>query len=200
MAGIFITHQLASEVDDALLNNPTLTQLERAKLESDVESKVLSADSMDILRRSLQRKKKTLSSILGGTKLAFVHNEKNGYPPQANLSPLLVKRRKLLAAKQEQREYNKMVFGTETNPRQCDNESVHEQYNALRHQASILMNMVAAIVATFGMGYYCGGFFSDQYAVRMTYGVVAATIIMVVELILFIIRTYQMDNEHKKKW
>ena len=68
----------------------------------------------------------------------------------------LQKRREYLKLRQEAREYNKMVFGTEQDPRVQEIMNAGNHYASARNQLAISANMVMSVLASFAIAYYAG--------------------------------------------
>lgn len=69
-----------------------------------------------------------------------------------------------------------------------------EQFNSARNQASIALNMIVAIFSSFGICYYIGTQMGKDKARCMIYGVIGATLMMILEMVLFITRALRVES------
>lgn len=144
---------------------------DKARLEADVEQQELSLGSLQALAGYLSAHEQggmTLHQYLkgtsGGSRLIFPASCK---PPPAP-SDALVKRREYLKLRQEAREYNKMVYGTETDPRVAEIMNAGNHYASARNQLAISANMVMSVLASFAISYYAGrSFKASSTTVRL---------------------------------
>mmetsp|Transcript_20716 Transcript_20716/g.30652 ORF Transcript_20716/g.30652 Transcript_20716/m.30652 type:complete len:243 (-) Transcript_20716:91-819(-) len=106
-------------------------------------------------------------------------------------------RRKMLQLSQQEREYQKMVQSVSSNPKQGNGPS--EIQSTLRFQTAMGANMVLAGGSMFGLVYWASKFYFKKKSHRLTAGVVGAFLIMVVELIIFVIRSNAADKAEKSE-
>lgn len=116
-------------------------------------------------------------------------------------SPALIERRRFLQRRREEREYARMVgdalpaYGMGKESGSGAGSGVRE----LRSALSTALNMVVALAASFAIGFYAGRQTDGQERTGYIYGVGAGTLILVVEMVLFIIRASREDGLLKKK-
>lgn len=85
----------------------------------------------------------------------------------------LQKRRQFLQMRQEEREYNRMMYGKTENPHVDEVLSMGNQVNTLKTQVATSFNMVFTVVATCGMAYFLAsqiGFGHTQVGVLRAIG------------------------------
>jgi hypothetical protein len=91
----------------------------------------------------------TLKELLQDSVLTFPSIQ----PKSTEPSPELIKRREYLRGRQETRLYNQMIYGKFTTPYEDELVRLDTQFSTTTNQAAIGGNMIAAIIATFGIGY-----------------------------------------------
>lgn len=123
------------------------------------------------------------------SKLGFpAHNRP--IPPNEEL----VKRRELLKLRAEAREYNRMVYGKEEDPRVAEIMNAGNHYSSARNQLAIAGNMVMSVVASFAISYYAGKSFKASNTTSLVCGLLGAIGILFVEMGLFIVRAMKVET------
>ncbi|KAJ1423532.1 endoplasmic reticulum-based factor for assembly of V-ATPase-domain-containing protein [Ochromonadaceae sp. CCMP2298] len=180
MAALSIPEELAETIR-SVVEADSVTEEERAGL----DAAFVHVDSVKVLRREMDRRGQKLVVSFQGSRLVYPERIK-----ATKIDPEVEKRRAFLRTKEEERSYNKMVFGLEQAPQ----ESFAQQYSSFQNQASIAVNMIVAIFATFGMGYYISSTMGFNKTECMTIGLIAATAVMIIEMLVFIMRALQMET------
>ena len=201
--GVYIQNneKLKNLINTVLIHLPTLTLNEKIKLEEEYESELISYQTLSILSKYLKSKyeysvyagnKKVHDKIinyLNGSKIVFPSLIKKENEP----NPELIQRRQYLLARQEGREYNKMMYGTYTDPNVQKVLSQGNHMESLKEQLSVSANMIVSVFAMFGISYYIGTQYSSNQTTWMIFGIVGATIIMIVEMAIYIIRAIKLE-------
>jgi predicted cobalt transporter CbtA len=127
-------------------------------------------------------------------------------PEQPDIpSKELTERRKYLQRRFEEREYARMVGDCGDGSMQVRGSaavkaqsgrgaSVGEDMHALRGAMSTAVNMVAAVAASFAVGYYAGKGTDGTQRTGFLFGLAGAIIVLVVEMALFIIRALREER------
>lgn len=167
------------------INNVDVTSDDKESLEDCINSGYLNVKSIRILE-----KYGGVMSVLRGKPLVFPSFVKitSSQDSQDKMA-----RRQYLQSKIDQREYNRMVYGSELSPAEREVQSVSNQLSSVRNQISIGVNMIVAIVATFGICYYVGGQFTTNTSTRMIYGLIGGILVMILEMVLYIMRAARME-------
>ena len=176
-------------------------------------------DAIAALERSLRcapfskRSSPSLSYLLQGSSMKrIVRPPLETETEAAAPSAALAQRRAYLQRRHEERSYAAMVGNVSfsggggggvgggrsfasTTSSSLQEDSVAAQMASLNQSLGVILNMVVAIFATFGIAYYVGCQYSERQGVRLAFGLVGAFAIMVVEMTLYIIRT-MMADEH----
>mmetsp|Transcript_11597 Transcript_11597/g.11234 ORF Transcript_11597/g.11234 Transcript_11597/m.11234 type:complete len:284 (+) Transcript_11597:30-881(+) len=198
MAAISMNFALKGLCERALLI-PCLfkDESELQSLKDDILSGFVSKESLHILSKALKEmpEEKSLHSYITGSKVVFPTFQTKS----VETSNALKKRREYLHLRKEAKEYNMMIYGTEDNPNVQDILTTGNQFASMTNQLTISVNMIVAVFAMFGVGYYVGMQYSDNKTTQMTFGLVSAIGIMVVEMLLFIRRATQMEGAFEKK-
>jgi hypothetical protein len=184
-----------------LIHYPILKGEERLQLEEQYESELISYSTLNILSQYLKSKyeysvyvgnKKVhdkLTNYLTGSILVFPNLMKK----DIEVDPELIKRRQYLLARQEAREYNKMMYGTYSDPNVQKALSQGNHMESVKEQLSVSANMIVSVFAMFGISYYIGYQYSKNQTTCMIFGIVGATIIMIVEMGIYIIRAIKLE-------
>ena len=190
-----------------LIHYPILKGEERLQLEEQYESELISYSTLNILSQYLKSKyeysvyvgnKKVhdkLTNYLTGSKLVFPNLMKK----DIEVDPELIKRRQYLLARQEAREYNKMMYGTYSDPNVQKALSQGNHMESVKEQLSVSANMIVSVFAMFGISYYIGYQYSKNQTTCMIFGIVGATIIMIVEMGIYIIRAIKLEAVYESK-
>lgn len=140
-----------------LLQHASVSSDAKSCLEADLARQELSLTSMRTLVQFLNAHEGTgggqlLHQYLQGGRLAFPASHAVPAAP----SEELVQRREYLKLRQEAREYNRMVYGTEQDPRVQEILDAGNHYASARNQLAISANMVMSVLASFAIAYYAG--------------------------------------------
>jgi hypothetical protein len=135
-----------------------LDSREIESLQSVLVTNSLNPSQIKILKKYVDEapaSKLKLSSLLKGSSFSFPklldhQSNSTGRPAQSDLA----ERRKYLQLKQEDREYNKMVYGSETNPQIESYLSRGSQFSSMQNQVAIGLNMIVSVFVIFGMTWY----------------------------------------------
>eukprot|EP00903_Cladosiphon_okamuranus_P007135 g6930.t1 len=104
---------------------------------------------------------------------------------------LFEERRERLLLLREQKEYQRMTSNIQRAPR----ESVRDIQASFKFQAGMGANMVVAVLTTFLISYWASKFIvGDNKAHRLVIGLVGAMFIMLVELMIFVVRSLKADE------
>ncbi len=87
-----------------------------------------------------------------------------------------------------------MVHGSSKLPTSAD--SLQATLTSLRHQIAVSANMITTTLAVFGIGYFLGHKMTGDKSYSLFCGLVAAMVIMIVEMTLYIIRACKQDEMH----
>ena len=193
--------KLKGLINTVLIHLPTLSSDEKLLLEKEHDSELISYQTISILSKYLKSKYEysvyagnrkvhdKIINYLDGSKLVFPSLMKKESEP----SPELIQRRQYLLARQEGREYNKMMYGTYTDPNVQKVLSQGNHMESLKEQLSVSANMIVSVFAMFGISYYIGTQYSKNQTTWMIFGIVGATIIMIVEMAIYIIRAIKLE-------
>jgi hypothetical protein len=190
-----VNPELSVLMQKAIELTEELPEQEIASLSYDLKNEIISIKSLQIVYRiNKSNLRQPLLKLLNGCNMVFPdHRQK---PMKEN--PELAKRREYLKMKQEEREYNKMVHGTESNPNVVDALTLGNEFASFKNQAAIGMNMIMAVLATFGIAYYIGSKLKYEKSTCLGLGLAAAISIMIIEMFLFIFRSMQMEHEFER--
>jgi len=169
-----------------------------SELRADQSTGVYSLASLELLSEYLSKHaggKETLADYLTpGASLVFP----NAPPKAAEPSEELVKRREYLKLKQEAREYNRMVYGREEDPRVAEILDAGNHMSSAKNQLAISANMVISVLASFAIAYYAGKSFKASTTTCLVCGLLGAMAILLVEMTLFIVRAMRYENISSK--
>lgn len=164
-------------------------------LSTDLKNDMISVKSLLIVCKLNETKvRQPLLKLLRGCNMIFPDHRQ--IPTKRN--PELMKRREYLKMKQEEREYNKMVHGSESNPNVDDLLKQGNQFASFKNQAAIGINMIVAVLATFGITYYIGKQLKFEKATCLGLGLAGAIVIMIIEMFLFIFRSIQIEHAYER--
>ena len=188
------------------LKSPSLLSISVEERASDVECitgalacEYLSVRSVKVVAKHLKSRDLELSDYLKSCPLLYpVHEEERRaalaleetQARNANAN----KRREYLLMKAEEREYNRMMYGTQYNPHVANIVYNTNPYASMRNQITISTNMVVSILSVFGISYYVGTYYSDRPSTHLVFGLVGAIGIMLVEMVIYIIRAVRMED------
>ena len=129
-----------------------------------------------------------LRSTLRGARLVFP--SKMAKP---SIDPALLARRAYLTRRQEERDYAQMVSSVRKRPQQSDAGS------AFKVQATVGLNVAVAALASFYIAYIVSASLVTRPASRVLIGLGAAVFILFVEVTLYMIRTYSVEEAERAK-
>jgi hypothetical protein len=152
---------------------------------NEIESKVLHYESLRIVaRHSLFSMKDILNEceIVSDTP-----------PPPTEASSLeLERRRDFLKVRAKQREYNQMMFKSDTDP--SKDEANKQNIGAILEHSSVAVQVIVATLASFGVAFYAGRQSGASQEKCLVWGLLAAMIILIVEGVLFIVRANRVAS------
>lgn len=191
---------------------PSSSPLGRDELESvftAIERSYLSVGAVRAVAKHLESKNLELGDYLKACQLVFPAHDKQQQEAleverQSEQSSKANKRREYLLVKAEEREYNRMMYGSQHNPHVINMVYNTNPYATFRNQVTISANMVVSILSVFGISYYVGTYYSDKQSTHMVFGLMGATGIMLVEMLIYIIRAVRMEDlayekEHSRR-
>lgn len=197
MVNFSIPASLREIVNKAIQKKCTyITENEKSILIEGMNTNSININHLRCLKKYLLASKpdKTLLELIKGTKLHFpefdIHEKES--------DPLLLKdmqrRREYLKLKQEDREYNMMVYGSHSNPHIQKTLSHGNQFSSMKNQMSVGINMIVSVFAGFGMGYYIGLQLKYEHGTALVIGLAASVVITIIEMILFILRATRIEG------
>lgn len=74
-------------------------------------------------------------------------------------------------------------------------ESFGAQYRSFNNQISIIMNMIVAMFVSFGIAYFIASKYVEHQSQKMIAGLGGATVMLLVEMLLFILRSVRVERE-----
>lgn len=151
MAALVLTSQLNIIVQE-LLSSDFLTPDEKESLRKDEERKMVSNENVKLISKYLHSQSKKLVDVVKGSKIVFPNLMEKPVETPAHV----LQRRQQLQIKQQEREYNKMIYGQYENPNIEKMLSKGNHYASMRNQVSISMNMIVSMGACYGIAYYVG--------------------------------------------
>ncbi len=77
-------------------------------------------------------------------------------------------------------------------------DTIQNAMSSVKHQVSVITNMIVTAAAVFGMCYFVGTKVSQKKSVWLMFGLAGAMMILIVEMILYIIRACKQDDVHTK--
>ena len=193
-----------SELVGRLLECPP-EGIESAGLEAlaaDRDSGAYSLPSLELISKYLGtkqgagegKKQEQLSDYLvnptAPSSLLFPNAPKAASEPSAEL----LKRREYLKLKAEAREYNRMIYGKEEDPRVAEILEAGNHFSSAKNQLAISANMVVSVVASFAIAYYAGKSFKASATTCLVCGLLGAIAILFIEMSLFIVRAMRYET------
>lgn len=160
MARYSLTSTLSDILVKATSVGTTLSSDEQSTLRQAFENDGLSSDHIRILHRYLSgsasvSSSKHLALLLRGSSVSFPSLKTSDTETSSSHDKEeLERRRQYLRLRQEDREYNQLVYGSERNPHVDSTLSRGNQLSSMKYQASIGLNMLASVFVVFGMGWY----------------------------------------------
>ena len=92
-----------------------------------------------------------------------------------------------------------MVFGKVTDPRADERRDRVNNFSNFKNQISIGLNMTVSVFAMFGMGYYICLQMNYGEKTSLIVGLIAAVLIMFIEMVLFIFRAVRIEDNLERK-
>lgn len=138
-----------------------------------------------------------LKALVAGSRMVFDPDlEGNGErdPKEVERRQALNKRREYLKKRHEEREYNLMMYGQEVNPEVQREMDRGNSLSSKSNHISIGMNMIMSVLACFAIAYYVGMQSNVELTTSMIYGLIAAILILMVEMLLYILRAMSMEK------
>ena len=89
-----------------------------------------------------------------------------------------------------------MVYGQEINPEIQREMDRGNSLSAKSNHIAIAMNMIMSVLACFAIAYYVGLQSNVELATSMIYGLIAAILILMVEMLLYILRAMAMEKKY----
>jgi Endoplasmic reticulum-based factor for assembly of V-ATPase len=168
-------------------------------LRTDFATRALSVRSLEAISEFLKNReesKETLTDYLingaAPSKLSFP--AWGAKSREATPSMELQKRREFLKLRAEARAYNRMVYGSDEDPRVAEILNKGNHMASARNQLAVSANMVMSVLACFAISYYAGKSFRASNSACLIYGLVGGMFILVVEMALFIVRAMRADE------
>jgi len=168
-------------------------------LRTDFATRSLTVQSLDAISTFLKDSeggKETLDEYLinsaAPSKLAFPTWKSRS--ASATPSVELQKRREYLKLRAEARAYNRMVYGSDEDPRVTEILNKGNHLSSARNQLAVSANMVMSVLACFAISYYAGKSFRASNTACLIYGLIGGMFILVVEMMLFIVRAAKVDE------
>ena len=122
-------------------------------------------------------------------------------PPPVDTPPSdeLMSRRAYLQKRQQEKQYNQMVYNKETNPQQDAISRKNDSITSLTEHSSVAIQMIVAPIASFVIAYYVlKQSWKAETAVCMVWGLLAAMTMLLLEGVLFVVRAGRGDLVRKK--
>jgi hypothetical protein len=153
--------------------------------------------TLELLRILGASDKSNLKDLLSDSALEFDAEEKAlEAESKATRSKELDKRREYLAKRQQEREYNMMMFGQTVNPEVTREMDRGNSLSSKNNHMAIGANMVMSVLACFAIAYYVGQQTNVGLSTSMIYGLIAAIVILMVEMTLYIMRAIAMEKKY----
>jgi len=180
-------------------NKTTITNLQADELRESAYMGYITHRGLKTLNLVLQENGRdegslSLREILKGSKLCFPKLEERVSRANPEPSPGLVKRREFLRIRQEARQYNRMIHGTDLNPLVQQSLTHGNVHASVKNQLSIGANVIVSMAACGGIAYYVGTQYSTNKSIQMVFGLIGAVGIMIIEVTLFMIRAVKMES------
>jgi hypothetical protein len=170
-------------------------------LRTDFATRLLTVQSLETMSTFLKDDeggKETLDDYLingaAPSKLAFPSWKSRSASASATPSVELQKRREYLKLRAEARAYNRMVYGSDEDPRVTEILNKGNHLSSARNQLAVSANMVMSVLACFAISYYAGKSFRASNSACLIYGLIGGMFILVVEMMLFIVRAAKVDD------
>ena len=170
-------------------------------LRTDFATRLLTVQSLETMSTFLKDDeggKETLDDYLingaAPSKLAFPSWKSRSASASATPSVELQKRREYLKLRAEARAYNRMVYGSDEDPRVTEILNKGNHLSSARNQLAVSANMVMSVLACFAISYYAGKSFRASNSACLIYGLIGGMFILVVEMMLFIVRAAKVDE------
>ena len=198
-----IVMEIKVSEDNSKLSELVLRLLERPNGQVQAELDSLRADhakgryslgSLTLVGSYLQSlgNKETLSDYLVNPKApSSLHFPK---APEPEPSEDLVKRREYLKLRAEAREYNRMIYGRDEDPRLAEIMDAGNHMSSARNQLAISANMVISVLASFAIAYYAGKSMKASATTSLVCGLLGAIAILFIEMTLFIVRAMRAET------
>ena len=138
-------------------------------------------------------------------------------------SPELIKRREYLKTRQQEKEYNRMMYGTSFDPNVVAKEDSN-LWSSTRNNMSVIMNLIMSFVAGFAIAYYATKQY-ESYAEShshqgsgssnattstssntknavesnrsLVFGLLGAIVALLIEMVLYIVRALQSEYKYE---
>ena len=134
-----------------------------------------------------------LHSLLRDSNIIFPSVATSSSSSSSSSSYNLEERRAHLLRRQEEREYARLVGDSVDTDTNSNTVSVSKPISEIKGQISIIANMFVCAFAMFGVGYYVGAQYRYDLQTRTIFGLIGAVTILFVEMLLYIIRAYNID-------
>ena len=156
---------------------------------------------MELLRALALSDRADLKTLVVGSRMVFDADPGgtgNGErdPKEVERRRALNERREYLKRRRQEREYNMMVYGQEINPEIQREMDRGNSLSAKSNHIAIAMNMIMSVLACFAIAYYVGLQSNVELATSMIYGLIAAILILMVEMLLYILRAMAMEKKY----
>jgi len=73
-------------------------------------------------------------------------------------------------------------------------ESLGRQFQTFNDQSAVAVNMIVSVLAVFGISYYIGHGWGVRKEKCLVFGLVAGSIVLIMEMILYIVRGVQLEE------
>mmetsp|Transcript_8552 Transcript_8552/g.12766 ORF Transcript_8552/g.12766 Transcript_8552/m.12766 type:complete len:212 (+) Transcript_8552:48-683(+) len=174
--------------NDVHLYNAT----EMTILQNAYDNKSISIDSLKLLSKYLKHegKGRILHSFIKGQQRVLHFPMLK--PPSHEVSEEVKKRREYLTMRQQTREYNQMIHGSDRPPSESD--SISASLKSAKYQMAVSSNMIVTLFAMFGVCYYGGTKLGYSQIQCLMLGLAGSIVMFVIEMILYIIRATKMET------
>ena len=159
---------------------------------------------MELLRVLALSDRADLKTLVVGSRMVFDADPGgtgNGErdPKEVERRRALNERREYLRKRHEERQYNMMMYGQEVNPEVQREMDRGNSLSSKSNHISIAMNMIMSVLACFAIAYYVGLQSNIELATSMIYGLIAAILILMVEMLLYILRAMSMEKHYDSR-
>ena len=155
---------------------------------------------MELLRVLALSDQVDLPALVADSSLVYDHEDRTDLERRdaadAEKRAALNERREYLKRRRQEREYNMMVYGQEINPEIQREMDRGNSLSAKSNHIAIAMNMIMSVLACFAIAYYVGLQSNVELATSMIYGLIAAILILMVEMLLYILRAMAMEKKY----